>query len=171
MYLGSTRFTNETWNENEVYRRKIQHEGCIYGSSHEIIKVPYDLTVFMIEMNNTQNQIEGIGMISNRPILKKYHRIHRDQNYNRFIYKGIYRLDRDQLYYFSPSLVESLEYILFKEKNHMKRSMGVTIITQNYIKKKKNETINKLKLELIIKTIHLCFIRSFKSNTENLHLK
>jgi hypothetical protein len=172
MYLASTRFSDETWLENELYRSRMSTtDGCIYGSSHEIIKIPYDLTVFIIEMNNTQNQIEGIGMVLNRPLLKNYHRIHSDQNYNRFIYKGKFRLNRDKLYYLSPSLVETIEYILFREKNHMKRSMGVTIITQNYIKKKKNEKINKMQLNIIIKAIQLCFIRYFKSNSVNFHLK
>lgn len=165
MFLASTRFSNETWYENKQYRRKINHKGCLYGSPCEIRQIPYDFITYVIEMNNSLNKIEGIGIVNNRPLLHKYYHIHNDQNYNRYVYKGNYRLDREQIYSLSPKLVESIEYILFREKNHMKRSTGFTIVTQKYIKNKNHEKINKLKLEVILKAVHLCFIKYFKSNS------
>ena len=162
-HLVSTRFTNDTWLENRDYRNKSNHDGCIYGSSQELSNVHYDSLTFVIEMNNSKNEIEGIGLIINRPLFDKSYFIYSDRNYNRFIYKGNYRLNRDKLLQYSKRLVLSLEYILFREKNHVKRSMGFTRLTQTYIKNKKNDQVNNLKINIIIKTIQLCFNDYFKS--------
>ena len=61
----------------------------------EIIEL--DILVFVIEMNNERNKIEGIGLIKNRiETLQKYY-IYSEQNYNRYIYKGEYRIGREIL--------------------------------------------------------------------------
>ena len=136
MFLISTRFSDETWIENKQFRERNNYK-CIYGIPIEFQSLPYDYNLFIIEMNNSQNQIEGIGLIRNRPNFEKNFNIHSDKNYNRFIYKGFYHLKRDNILEYSSKLIEILEYILFKEKNHVKRSMGFTLLTQEYIKKKK----------------------------------
>jgi hypothetical protein len=136
MNLISTRFSDETWNENKQFRERNNYN-CIYGIPIEFQSLHYDCNLFIIEMNNTQNRIEGIGLIRNRPNFEKTFNIHTDKNYNRFVYKGYYHLNRDVIIQYSSKLIEILEYILFKEKNHVKRSMGFTLLTQKYIKKKK----------------------------------
>jgi hypothetical protein len=142
--IVSTRFTNETWNENYNYRLKNNYNlKCIYGSPQEMSpKIFYETLVFVVEMNNTTNKIIGIGLIKNKPILNKYYKIYKDCNYNRFIYKSNYYIDRVTLIRHNETLVEILDYILFKEKTHSKRGSGFTSIPEKVMKHKICQNIN-----------------------------
>ena len=89
LYIASTRFNNETLESNYKYRADKNIRGCIYGSCMMINeKYPINSLLFVIEMNNTQNKIEGIGLIKNRLILDKYYKIYEDGHYNRYTYFG-----------------------------------------------------------------------------------
>ena len=157
--LVTTRFSNKTWEENTNYRKKNISTGCIYGSPQEFSpKILYDSIIFVIEMNNSTNQIEGIGLVKNRPFLDKYYLIYSEGNYNRYIYKSKYYLDRDMIIRNSSVLLDTLEYIVFKEKTHLKRGSGFTTITQDLLKKKKSEKYQNLDLQKIIKNIVVLFI-------------
>jgi hypothetical protein len=156
--LVTTRFSNKTWEENYNYRIKNNYTGCIYGSPQEFSpKILYDSLIFVIEMNNNTNQIEGIGLVKNRPLLDKYYLIHSEGNYNRYVYKSKYYLERDIIIRNNEILLNTLEYIVFKEKTHLKRGSGFTTVTQNLLKKKKNEKYQNLDLHKIIKNITECF--------------
>jgi hypothetical protein len=156
--LVTTRFSNKTWEENYNYRIKNNYTGCIYGSPQEFSpKILYDSLIFVIEMNNNTNQIEGIGLVKNRPLLDKYYLIHTEGNYNRYVYKSKYYLERDIIIRNNEILLNTLEYIVFKEKTHLKRGSGFTTVTQNLLKKKKNEKYQNLDLHKIIKNITECF--------------
>ena len=66
--MVSTRFSNATLGENRAYCSKTGIKGCIYGSPFEMSpNILHDSLVFVIEMNNNSNQIEGIGLIRNLP--------------------------------------------------------------------------------------------------------
>lgn len=122
----STRFNEKTWNENKDYREK-QKVACIYGSPKPISdKIMVDSLLVMVEMNNSLNQIEGAGLIRNRPKINK--RVYEIGNYNRYTYQGKYHLSRSKIIEHNPSLVERLDAILFKGKTHMKRGSGFTKI-------------------------------------------
>jgi len=129
MYIGCTRFTNQTWQENLDYRAK-HNEPLIYGSSVKI-RESYNkgALIFVAEMNNTTNKIEGIGLIRNS-IVSDIHNIYRNYEYNRFVYKGNYWLSREQLINFDADIVEILDIILFKGKSNLKRFLGITILTK-----------------------------------------
>ncbi len=129
MYIGCTRFTNQTWQENLDYRAK-HNESLIYGSSVRI-RDSYNKgsLIFVAEMNNTTNKIEGIGLIRNS-IIPDTHNIYRNYEYNRYIYKGNYWLSREQLITFDMDIVEILDIILFKGKSNLKRFLGITILTK-----------------------------------------
>ena len=63
IHIGSVRFNSDTWEENKQWRNKNKWDGCIYGLDKQIPeKVPYGSSVYIIEMNNTTNQIMGIGL-------------------------------------------------------------------------------------------------------------
>ena len=63
--LASTRFNNSTLEENEKYRIKTNN-ACVYCSPQRMsYKIKTDSLVFIVEMNNELNQIEGIGLIKN----------------------------------------------------------------------------------------------------------
>lgn len=133
--IVTTRFNNDTWQQNENYRNKFNFKGCIYGVQHCMSpKIFLNSYVFVIEMNNSINKIEGIGLVKNNPNLERKYIIYDDPNYNRFVYKGKYRLNRDELILFDNNLVEILDYICFKEKTHLKRGSGFTKIPDKLFK-------------------------------------
>ena len=134
--IATSRFNDETWNENCSYRAKSNaSNGCIYGCPRRISpKITDDAILFVVEMNNTTNQIEGIGLIKNSVRVDKYYNIYKCHNYNRYVYKGDYHVDRDILEKFNIELVECLDYILFKEKTHMKRGSGIKLIPEKLLK-------------------------------------
>ena len=134
--IATSRFNNETWDENCSYRSKINaSNGCIYGCPRRIsTKIADDHNIFVVEMNNSTNQIEGIGLIKNTIRADKYYNIYKCHNYNRYVYKGDYHIDRDILEKFNVDLVECLDYILFKEKTHMKRGSGIKLIPEKLLK-------------------------------------
>jgi hypothetical protein len=133
MYLVSTRFTEETWNQNKIYREK-SNLPCVYCSPIQLNenKIPLNSIIYVVEMNNSKNIVEGIGIIKNFVYYDKYYFIYNERNYNRFVYKGDKYLPREKIH---NELIESLEQILFKGKNHLKRGYGFTRITDKILKK------------------------------------
>ena len=128
------RFNNETLEANYAYRRK-HHFGCIYCSPMELSpKIHYDTPVFVIEMNNSSNKIEGIGLIKNKPSNNRYYKVHSDGNTNRFIYIGDYFIDRETIINNNSFIVYVLDEILFKGKTHSKRGSGLSVIPEKILK-------------------------------------
>ena len=129
-YLACTRFNDITYAENINYRNK-HNEKAIYGSTLKIRDI-YNLGVFIfvVEMNNEKNMIEGIGLIQNLLVHDKRHNIYENDEYNRYIYRGNYWLSRSQINNFNEEITEIFENILFKKKSHLKCRIGITIITQ-----------------------------------------
>ena len=136
LYIASTRFNNETLESNYKYRADKKINGCIYGSCMMINeKYPINSLLFVIEMNNTQNKIEGIGLIKNRLILDKYYKIYKDGNYNRYTYGGKYWISREQIMEYNSILVEIFDKILFKGKSNVKRISGISVVTEKLFKR------------------------------------
>jgi hypothetical protein len=140
----STRFNNETFQENINYREKKQMDinACIYCSPQPMSpKILPESLVFVVEMNNSTNQIEGIGLIKNVLVTDIYN-VYDTRNFNRYIFKGDYRINRDELIRKDEKIIEILDYILFKEKTHMKRGAGFTKIPEKLWKHTKCESID-----------------------------
>jgi hypothetical protein len=154
--IGSTRFNNDTYFENKNFREQNNISGCIYGIPQKIcFKVACNSLIFIVEMNNTLNRIEGIGLIKNTLVIDKYYNIYNCGNYNRYILKGKYRINRDELLVINEPLIKLLDYLLFKRKKHLKRGSGITIIPDLLITCKKYIDFN---IKTIIKNI---FIKKF----------
>ena len=67
MEICVTRFNNSTFQENRNWITiNNSNIGCIYGTPVKITEniLPYT-TLIVIEMNNSKNIIEGIGIIKN----------------------------------------------------------------------------------------------------------
>jgi len=81
-------------------------------------------------MNNTSNQIIGVGLITNTPQKDRTYIIHNmavaECNYNRYIFKGDKWMGRDNM---PTELGEIFEKILFKGKSHLKRIRGISVVT------------------------------------------
>ena len=81
--VACTRFNTKTWQEyqdwkqahqqayEQIYQRPLK---CIYGSPREMshTKVPPHVKILVIEMNNDENQIKGIGVIQNQTAREVY---------------------------------------------------------------------------------------------------
>jgi hypothetical protein len=81
--VACTRFNNNTWQEyqqwmttyqesyEQTYHRPLK---CIYGCPREIShkKIPPHVQVLVIEMNNDENRIMGIGQIENKTASEVY---------------------------------------------------------------------------------------------------
>jgi hypothetical protein len=129
-------------------------------------KIAYDTPVFVIEMNNSINQIAGIGLIKNKVAVDRYYKVHEDGNNNRYIYIGNYYLTREFINRCNPFLVEILEHILFKGKTHSKRGCGLSLIPEKVLK------FDICKENDIKKEIKDLFIYHFReTNYENIEEK
>lgn len=127
-WLITTRFNEITWNENKVFRER-NKIACIYGISQTITeKIPINSLIIVIEMNNDKNCIEGMGLIRNKPEDSRY-KIYENYNWNRFCYIGKYYINREAIIRENPLIVELLDHLLFKGKTHMKRGIGMTLLT------------------------------------------
>ena len=153
------RFNNETLFSNYEYRIKNDFK-CMYCCPCKLSpKIPHDTLVFVIEMNNSTNMIEGIGLIKNKAETERYFKVHTDGNTNRYIYIGNYFIDRKTIENYSSELVNILEIILFKGKTHSKRGSGLTTIPEKVLKLDVCKNINiKKEIKDIFITHFTCFI-------------
>ena len=93
-YLACTRFNDSTYKDNIDYRNN-NNEDVIYGAPLQIRNIyPAGSLLFVAEMNNERNRIEGIGLIKNLLVFDKRHKIYENTDYNRYIYRGKYWLSR-----------------------------------------------------------------------------
>ena len=128
-YLATTRFNTDTWNENNKWREKIHCVGCAYGSPVRIAdKYTQDSYMFILEMHNDKNKIQGIGLIKNKNHIGKYHKIYEDRNYNRYIYKSKKRIDRKELTRQQKKIIRILDILVFKGSTHLKRGQGIIVV-------------------------------------------
>ena len=132
--IVTSRFNNETRDANYAYRKK-NGFGCMYCSPLVLSPhILYNTPVFVIEMNNVTNKIEGIGLIKNRPETKKYYKVHSDGNTNRYTYIGNYFINRETIDDYNSHFVYALEEILFKGYTHSKRGAGLTRLPKQFLK-------------------------------------
>lgn len=137
-YLLTTRFNDETYDANKQFRLKNSPKiNCAYGNAKAISeKIPVDRYAYVLEMNNSQNRIMGIGrikVVSQEKAMetgKKYY-IYPKNNYNEynyFIYFGAKRIDREEMTEEQNQIMRLFEKICFHGKRHLKRGKGLTSI-------------------------------------------
>ena len=123
-----TRYNNKTWAERTAWLAANPGYACIYKSPVAIkSNIPYEASLFVLEMNNDTNRIMGVGRIVNEIRADRGYRIYEDQNYNRYTYLGRQRLDRDVIMQSSvhARVLETLERMLFYGSRHAKRGHGI----------------------------------------------
>ena len=156
-YIVTTRFNQETFDENKHYRQhtlkhpedKTPFEGCIYGSPRTFsVDIPKHAHIIVLEMLNISKntlqvheqhidypgKIMGIGFLKNERVQWERHSIYSNPSYNRYIYKGGMRIDREDIQ--DQKTLELLENILFCSKSHLKRGRGFTCIPKKRFKNK-----------------------------------
>ena len=133
-HIGTVRFTNKTYQENQNWKERKNHKGCIYGLDTKITdNINKGEYIFVLEMNNDKNKIMGIGLIKNVTIPAERSRIYEDEIYNNYIYKGKKHITREKLMEKKEEMVLFLENMLFEGSHHFKRGNGCTILTKNRI--------------------------------------
>jgi len=150
----TSRFTTETLEKNYSYRNKNKLI-CIYNSPTKLSpKINYDTHVFVVEMNNSLNKIEGIGMIKNKPDPKNYYKVYETGNINRYTYIGTDYITRDDILCVNSELVFILDKILFTGYTHSKRGSGLTLIPEKLLQKSILEGVNiKMKIKELFITL------------------
>ena len=124
-HLTTTRFNNTTWRENENYLKQNQKIGCIYPTPEPNGQmIPPESNLFVLEMNNEQNRIMGIGLVKNKPIYNKYH-VYSDTKYNNYAYLGKTRIDRSIMTEKEEQIMKVFDILCFKGSRHMKRLVGL----------------------------------------------
>tara|TARA_E500000178_G_C16948447_1_gene719995 strand:- start:500 stop:982 length:483 start_codon:yes stop_codon:yes gene_type:complete len=143
--IATTRFNNVTFMENSRWREKNNWKGCIYPVPKQISNnFLLNELIFILEMNNDSNKIKGVGLIKNR-ISKKKYKIYSMQNYNRYIYKSIYRIDRKEMTHEEKKVLRILDFLVFKGKTHLKRGQGIIFIPKWIKNNNKINFVNLLK--------------------------
>ena len=146
MEIYVNRFNNTTFDENQNSIKKHNNAiGCIYGSPIKISEtiLPYT-TLIVLEMNNSKNIIEGIGIIENNCARenKKHYKIYSDNNYNRYIYRSNFRINRIHFNNHEKEVISLLEEYLFTSAYHCKRGQGIQKLPKRVIN---NEEFNFVK--------------------------
>lgn len=128
MLVATTRFTDETLSENIAFKTKYQIKGVIYPCPMAITsKLPLGVSIIVIEMNNSRNQITGISYITNKCVFDVKN-VYSHTTFNRYVYTGRYFVSRDTLSKIDIQLVLQLDMLLFKGRTHQKRLQGISLL-------------------------------------------
>ena len=134
-YLMTSRFNNKSFREMREYCRDSKSAKVVYGSPKEIsMYVPRDAIMFILEMNNDENRIMGVGLVKNNPYPNK-HVIYEDGNWNRYNFVGKNRIDRDELKEDEEWIFKALDIICFTGCRHQKRNQGITIFPPDMLER------------------------------------
>jgi len=160
----TSRFNNKTWEENVKYRTENKWKGCIYGSPQMNTQtIPEDCVLFIIEMNNDKNQIMGIGLVRNNPIIcmsgliidkknygtylaaldgfdknQKRMKIYNNGSYNRYVFMGQHHINRAEMTETELKIIQALDIVCFTGNYHMKRGTGLKSFPRQMLEKAKD---------------------------------
>jgi hypothetical protein len=125
-HIMTTRFNNETAEENRIYRSKKHIENyCIYGTPVEVSRsIHPDAKMIVLEMNNDQNRIIGIGLLVNRRNINTY-TVYKNPGYNRYCYLGKDRITREEMSEEEEITMKIFDKLCFEGTLHSKRGHGL----------------------------------------------
>lgn len=129
--LATMRFNTELWTQNKTHRTMLKTQcKTIYACPIAIPQAfPLDSAVFVLEMNNDENKIMGIGMFHNREdVSYRSISMYNDVNNNRYVYLGCWRIDVEDMDAEEKEIIRFLEGICFHGKSHLKIGMYLSIV-------------------------------------------
>ena len=119
-YLFTTRFNDLTYTQNRRFCVKYNKKS-LYCNPHPLpTNIPSDVTVYVIEMNNTKDKITGIGKIKNKLKYNVYN-VYEEAFYNQNHFEGEERIDSDEFDEDEKLFIHSLEQQCFYGRGHLKR--------------------------------------------------
>lgn len=131
-YIMTSRFSTNNHAEMRDYCEKKNFD-CIYGSYTPISSaIPLNAIMFVLEMNNDKNRIEGIGLARNL-LSTNPHYIYTEEAYNTFTYIGTKHIARADMTPEEDSVIDMFDYMCFKSKQHLKRGRGITLFPVDYL--------------------------------------
>ena len=131
-----TRFTNETFNENEKWKDNINQTFYkrFYNTSVKIkLEIPELYPIIVIEMNLDTNKIIAFGLIKNICQQWRY-KIYSNDFYNRYTYIAKNYIYAQELQENYAEELNILERELFYGKGHLKRGFGIQEVPEKKIK-------------------------------------
>ena len=146
--IYTTRFNSFTYLENFRYKQNNDISGSIYSVT---LKMPKNASntkfLFVFEMNNTTNQIMGIGLIKNKLANKQNIQIYSNQSFNSYVYKSNFHIPlidtENHNTYFKHIHKSWIQFIqdefidkIFYGKSHLKRGGSFSRFHLKLIKKK-----------------------------------
>ena len=150
--LATTRFNTQTWEERQRWLSVNNCEGSIIGTP---IRMKEDVlsSLIVLEMHNDENKIKAISFVKNHVWFDKTYRIYKDRNYNRYIYKGHYRLEiekiENSLTPLEKKIIAIFNQLLFKGACHFKRAQGITAVPNWIMQNKQIDFIKHFKALLM----------------------
>jgi len=131
--ITTTRFNEETWFENQEWRFTHDWYGCIYSAPTPVKNnLDPNTILFVLEMNNDENKLMGIGMTRNKLYFGK-NKIYGDKYYCSYTYRSQYRVDRVDMTEREDNILKIMDILLFTGKGHLKRGRGFTKVPKSYI--------------------------------------
>jgi hypothetical protein len=158
-FIMTTRYNNQTWEQNQRFRKTYKIPS-IYGTPQRITEnIPYESTIYMLEMNNEINKIVGIGRIKNHYLTKKYE-IYDNQNFNRYQYKGKQHIYREQMTEEEEQIMQVFDRLCFTGYKHMKRGANLKSFPAEMLYR----CVTKANVDLIARVREM-FIKRFMKTT------
>ena len=126
MHVLLHKHSNETYTALNEWRTKKNITGTSYNLDHKLHKsLPDKTPLYIIDINNDVNRIEGIGILYKCKIKRLYkYNIYPHRERNRYSYKTPFYMKRDALIELnnkSKLCIYFLEYVLFYGKKNYKR--------------------------------------------------
>jgi hypothetical protein len=152
----SDRYNNVTYNKNIESRMRYEYD-CLYCSPKQIKNIEIGSPIYMIEMNNNDNKIEGIGYLYNSHLINPP-KIYSDEKYeewNNYIYVGEYHITREEFNRLFPEILIILETKLFKGRGNQKRGKGFTKLSSNTYSE------NNFTEEILLSAIKETFVNKY----------
>lgn len=125
-HIGTSKFTTQTYKENIKWKKQNNKSNYTVTTLMTPIcdKIQTDKGVFILEMNNETNEIEGIGIVKNFPVRCEDHgvKIYDNDYFNSYIYHGKYHISRKKILDRGDwKVLMYLEHLVFKGSKHLKR--------------------------------------------------
>jgi hypothetical protein len=135
--IMTIRYTNEMANYYFSFLEKNKNKlQCAYGSISPISsEISEGRKIYVLEMNNDQNKIMGIGRICmiSAEKAKKYHakyyiypKMSMLEKHNRYLYFGTRRIMREHMNEVEENIMKILDIFCFRGNGSVKRGIGIT---------------------------------------------